>query len=279
MISVITCSVDPEKCAKMLESVRRTIGVHHEELVWDNRKFNFGLCRVYNLGAEKAKFPFLCFIHEDVIMEKEGWGRDLVQFASLTPNCGVIGCAGGIALPRNFMMWGLNGLDGHNPCHYIDANGKTYFNPNNELFSKCVCLDGLFLFAPKIAWDTYQFDEITFPGFHCYDADWTFGVSRTRQNYAWLAGGVHHYNKTELTYSYFHACAQFQNKWKSNLPFCLINGSIPEEMEFRLASWIYRNLRKDGHSESSLMRHCIGINGDAFFQKIRNHLANNSIAL
>jgi len=104
-ISVIACSIKPELCSQMLESVKKTIGISFETIVFDNREKKLSICQVYNYCAKKAKFPYLCFIHEDVMMLTSNWGMNMVAFSEKTPNCGVIGFAGGAVAMKNFWGW------------------------------------------------------------------------------------------------------------------------------------------------------------------------------
>ncbi len=272
-ISIIVCSVKPEECRKMLESVRSTIGTDFETLVFDNRTHNYGICQVYNQSAEKAKFPYLCFVHEDVIMATENWGKVLIDFAEATPDCGAIGFAGGTIVHKNFLgwVWGPSGRYryydriGGGKALSIDELSYSYNNPNNESFAKVITLDGLFLFISKDAWKEYPFDEDKIKGFHFYDADFSLGISQHRQNYACLSCDIYHLSGGNANITYYENMLGFQQKWKCRLP-CTIDGAkIRMREELANAYHIYLQGRRYGMSRRMCIRHIIQINGIVFF--------------
>ena len=119
MISIIICSINPERCEKLLKNISETIGIDYETIVFDNRKEDWGICRVYNYCAEKAKYPFLCFAHEDILIGTKNWGKTIIDFIAKTPDCGVVGFAGGLQVQKNFSSWWagekrMNVCDGYN---------------------------------------------------------------------------------------------------------------------------------------------------------------------
>ncbi|WP_162510966.1 glycosyltransferase [Treponema endosymbiont of Eucomonympha sp.] len=123
-ISVITCSINQKQCEQMHNSIKDTIGLPFEFISFDNREKHWGICKVYNHCAQEVKYPYLCFIHEDVIMGGSDWGKIIVEFIENTPNCGVIGFAGGLDAPKNFLRWwdGEKRMNVHDT--YIDGYGS-----------------------------------------------------------------------------------------------------------------------------------------------------------
>ncbi|MEG2865326.1 MAG: glycosyltransferase, partial [Mucinivorans sp.] len=76
MISIIVCSVSPDKLSKLKANVEATIGVEYEFVVVDNREGKYSICQAYNIGAQRAKYPYLCFAHEDIsFVVKYHWGE------------------------------------------------------------------------------------------------------------------------------------------------------------------------------------------------------------
>lgn len=227
MISIIICSINPERCEKTLENFSKNIGLEHETIVFDNRQNNWGICRVYNHCAEKAKYPFLCFVHEDVFIETENWGKTIVEFIEKIPNCGVVGFAGGFQAMKNLSSWWA----GEKRMHLCDAyNGKThsykslnyknhyYENPDAESFSKVLCVDGLFQFIKKSIWEEIKYDEDNFSGFHFYDVDFSFAVSEKYNNYVLLNYDVFHDSSGNVNEEYINNMFIFQEKWNKKLP-------------------------------------------------------------
>ena len=94
MISVLICSVKPLLLEKVTENIHNTIGVPHEIIFKDNRTENSGVCKVYNELASKSKYDKLCFIHEDVVLKTEDWGKKLIKLFEEDKSVGLIGLAG-----------------------------------------------------------------------------------------------------------------------------------------------------------------------------------------
>ena len=65
MLSVIVCSVNPDRLRSLKANIAATIGAgaEYEVIGIDNREDSSPLARVYNAGAEKARYPPLLFIH------------------------------------------------------------------------------------------------------------------------------------------------------------------------------------------------------------------------
>jgi hypothetical protein len=150
MISIIICSINPGQCEKTVKSINETIGAGYETIVFDNREKNWGICKVYNHCAEKAKHPYLCFAHEDVIIDVKDWGKEFIEFTERTPDCGVIGFAGGLQARRNFSCWWsgekrMNVYDGFTGVKGNDLKSqysrRHYSNPFEEKYSQALCID------------------------------------------------------------------------------------------------------------------------------------------
>jgi hypothetical protein len=270
-ISVITCSVKPELCNEMLKSVENTIGTNYETIIFDNREKKMGICQVYNLCAQKANFPYLCFIHEDVIISTPNWGMNMLAFSEKTPNCGTIGFAGGTIAMKNFISWWC-GTKGRYRYYDSDSAGKTnnianlsykYNNPDNEEFAKAVTLDGLFLFVKRKIWEKNPFDEERIKGFHFYDADFSFGIAQKFQNYVCLTVDIYHFAGGNIDRTYYENARIFQKKWKGKLPCSIAKQKIDMIDEIKSASNLFYNTYKLGIKNS--IRHFIEINGLFYF--------------
>jgi len=273
-ISIITCSIKPETCSKMLESVRKTIGINFEAIVFDNREKGYGLCQVYNTCAKNAKFPYLCFVHEDIIMSTENWGEHMVTFAQKTQNCGIIGFAGGTIAYKNFLEWGFGPKGRYR--YYGSATGKgkvktageliyKYNNPENRDFAKVITTDGLFMFVSKEIWENNLFDETHIKGFHFYDADFSLNISLKYQNYVFLRADIYHFSGGNRNSEYLESALTFQKKWKNELPK-IIEGQkycITEELD-NTCKLLFQ-LIHNGFNLKNCITHIIHINGYLFF--------------
>jgi len=274
-ISVIVCYRDPVRCEKLKNSIADTIGVEYEIIAFDNSIEKWGLCRVYNHCAKKAGCRYLCFIHEDVVIVTKDWGAALIKFAESTPDCGVIGIAGGTVAHKNFILWNDGWPDNNIRYRFWDpAEGKygadgtpiiKSYNPDNAAFAKVVTLDGCFLFA---SWDLCAqkpFDEGTFTGFHLYDADFTLKIAQTKQNYVCCKIDIYHYSGGTHNDDFCRGVRKFQIKWRSVLPFSVGSEKISGWRELNLATeYIGKCLRSKAYGWGGSISHSVRLNGYVF---------------
>ncbi len=62
---------------------------------------NLGISRACNEGAERARYPLLCFMHNDLFISKNKWVKDLIGFFNSRPDAGVIGLYGAKVIRRD----------------------------------------------------------------------------------------------------------------------------------------------------------------------------------
>ena len=62
MISVIICSRTSTIGTALSENIKNSIGCEYELISIDNSKNTYSIFEAYNLGIQKSKFDFLCFI-------------------------------------------------------------------------------------------------------------------------------------------------------------------------------------------------------------------------
>jgi len=270
MISVITCSIKPESCKRMLKSIEETIGVEYESIVIDNREKNEGICKVYNDGAMQANGDYLLFIHEDVEIKSNNWGSELIKFAEFNANCGVIGVAGGKSIGKNFSIWDNAGEKFINLYDLVgtdkdecDENDLiySYSNPNNEEFAQVVCLDGVFLFTQKHIWEVNRFDEKNFKSFHFYDADFTLSLAHNRKNYVYFGIKLYHFSKGKVNKAFCNSMLIFQLKWRKVLPYFLHGYKVTFKKEIKLARRNIFIYQKSGISIKDALISILKVNG------------------
>ncbi len=62
MLSIIICSISPERLQEISQNIHATIGVEHEIIAIDNREKCWSIARAYNEGARQARYPYLFFV-------------------------------------------------------------------------------------------------------------------------------------------------------------------------------------------------------------------------
>jgi hypothetical protein len=246
MITFIVCSIRKEQLAGLAASLAATAGVEYELLVHDNRETHWGLGRVYNHLAERARFPLLCFVHEDVrFLSPPGWGRALVDFYAAHARAGVVGFAGSQVKSRAASGWG--NLARYNRENFVQhlGGGKARtkrHNPQGETFSRVSVVDGLCLFAPLEVWRTHRFDEVAFPGFHLYDLDFCTQVALTHTNHVCHTVLAEHLSLGSFGEEWCDATDSYHRKWAAQLPLACLPLSAAELRQCEAYS-AYRHLR------------------------------------
>ena len=73
MFSILICSVSNSNLENLKINIQETIGNEYELLIWDNLANKKPITEVYNLLIEQAKYPYCCFIHEDIQFQTKNW--------------------------------------------------------------------------------------------------------------------------------------------------------------------------------------------------------------
>ncbi len=207
MFSILICSINVSYLEKLKINIRETIGNEYELLVWDNLADKKPITEVYNLLAERARYPYYCFIHEDIQFQTKNWSDNLLQAFERNKETGLIGIAGSKYKSRTPSGWstGLLDLDCCNIFHK-DKNGNTiqlYNNPGKSKFEQVVNVDGVFIAIRKEVWDTTKFNESLLQGFHLYDIDFSFHVIKH-----WKAAVIF-----DIDILHFTEGGNFGNEW------------------------------------------------------------------
>lgn len=225
MLSVVICSISLELLQNISQNIHSTIGVEHEIIVIDNRERHWSIARAYNEGARQARYPYLFFVHEDVIFHSQNWGK-VIAAKLAEPDCGVIGFAGTKIMFDCYSGWMQHR---HFACtsYFQRKEGKMTFIGFNvvqgEEFAEVVAVDGFGMFVRKDVWKTYPFDEKILTGFHCYDVDFSLQIAVGKQyrNYVCCSPEVlvEHLSEGNYNCSWCQDTVRMYNrKWRSVLP-------------------------------------------------------------
>lgn len=183
MISVVICSVNKALAAQVKRNIDITIGVPWELVLLDNSVLKKSICEIYNMGAQRAKFDILCFVHEDVLMNTPDWGKLISGYFASDKDLALIGLAGSKYKSKALSGW-TTGIPEFDCCNIIhrDPSGaehKIYLNPQpGSHLQKTLTIDGVFMCCRKPVWESIRFNEALLKGFHLYDIDFSFAVSR-----------------------------------------------------------------------------------------------------
>jgi Glycosyltransferase like family len=259
MISFLVCSIREDQLAGLRENLAASVGVEHEVLVHDNRETRWGLARAYNRLAEQARFPLLCFVHEDVrFRSPPAWGVELVGFHAAHPEAGVVGFAGSMVKTRAASGWGsLPAYSRQNLVQHHPSGGQRTIqaNPGGEAFSRVTVLDGFCQFVSRSTWETHRFDEVTFPGFHLYDLDFSIRVALDRSNFVCHTVLAEHFSLGSFSDAWLEATEAFHRKWDAKLPISCVPlepGQVERCEAYNAYRWLRDLLKRAGTSPGRL---------------------------
>ena len=224
MISIIICSVDQQLLRKLVLNIRETIGVEFEIIAPDNSIDKFGICKVYNESAAKAKFPIICFLHEDISIDTKNWGVLVCNYLA-DPHTGMLGIAGGDTKSRVPAPWAISAFSNeinviqHDKFNNKPARHIVITNPERTgKLKQVVTLDGVWLCTKKEIFDQFRFDETTFPGFHGYDVDFSLRVNSRYKLYVVFDIIIHHYSEGTPDRNWLESTMLVSKKWRRHLP-------------------------------------------------------------
>ncbi len=225
MLSIIICSISPEFRKQVVENLAQSVGCEHEFIIFDNREYQYGLCKVYNLCARQAKYPYLCFAHEDIVINTNGWARKLIAHIQNDENIGAIGVAGiGFvserakpSTPRAAAFFRVKHIDKHTGrrAHIWRPKGK-------EGLYRVATIDGQFIFTTKKVWSEFPFDEERFTHFHLYDLDFSMQVNTRYKVMASTELDITHFSFGTYNDTHRAFYQKFIEKWKHRLPLMLM---------------------------------------------------------
>ena len=226
MVSIIICSVSPHLLKELQQNIAQTIGIEYEIIAIDNREQHWPIAKVYNYAAQQAKYPYLFFVHEDIRLRSDKWGKLMIS-KLVEPACGVVGFVGDKARFSCCSGW-YQYCDMSKISYFYQRikEGKTLFLVENadlnQPFQEVITLDGLGFFVRKEIWKKYPFDENLLTGFHCYDIDFSLQIaSANYKNYVCCSNQmlIEHFSQGNFSdASWFSTTLRLHEKWKSLLP-------------------------------------------------------------
>ena len=252
MLSIIICSISPERLQAVKRNIQQSIGVEHEFIIIDNRENKWPIAKAYNYGAHADKYPYLFFVHEDVKFHSDNWG-EFIENKLQEPDCGVIGFTGSKVKLKCYSGWGQSSKW---ICSYLyqRTDKHTIFNVQNAYlecpFEEVVVLDGLGMFVRKEVWAIYPFDEEILTGFHCYDLDFSLQIAVSKQfrNYICCSNKVliEHLSLGSFNLDWFKETIQLHRlKWSKFLPIKVGGLTLTKKEEKKLEERFFNIFVRD----------------------------------
>ncbi len=221
MLSIIICSRNPKIDDRLEENIRNTVGLPYELIVIDNSKNDNSIFSAYNKGVDKAIYPFVCLVHEDVLFKTNNWGHCVCEHLQ-DKSVGIIGVAGGDLVTKVPSSWS----ESKAAANFIQFDKKTkasthvYYNKQGvKNQHEVVILDGFFLCMTAEFLKKVRFDEETFRGFHMYDIDICL-QSRFAgyKNYVIFDVLIEHFSSGFKSKEWIYELFRLEKKWNNYLP-------------------------------------------------------------
>ena len=263
MISIIICSRHPDISASLRENMEETIGVEFEIVTIDNSHGKYSNSSAYNRGVERSLYPYVCFVHDDVLFRKKNWGTNLISHLA-DKKVGIVGVAGGKMMTNVPASWAVGGRCIHIIQHlknkktaHVEVKDPSDFTGNRL---PVVLLDGVFLAMRKDLFDVVRFDE-TIPGFHGYDFDISAqAVIAGFNNYVVYDILLEHFSEGNRDASYYINLTNIHKKWENKLP--LFSNDEPDKVrknmdsaEAKILAKYIRRLARTGFSVAEIVSH------------------------
>lgn len=243
-VSVICCSIQPERLARLQQNLTDLFGDADWELVHigDARS----LCEGYQRGIDKSRGELLVLCHDDIAIHAEDFRARLqahLKHFDLIGPAGTTRCTGPAVFwsgPTHAHSWVIH-RDG-------DALKPSLGSGYGPVVPGAQALDGLLIAGRRAAIEQVGFDATTFDGFHFYDLDFTYRAYR-----AGLRIGiaqdllVEHHSRGGFDANWRHYAERFRAKFPelavtapSHLP-ALVEGAVDDEEHARRTyAWIAR---------------------------------------
>ena len=254
MLSIIVCSRNKNLPKDFVDNILNTVGVVYEIISIDNSENQYSIFSAYNIGFAKSKYPYICFVHEDVFFHTANWGEKVIAHLQ-NPNTGIIGLAGAGIVTRVPASWSSL-LSLSENIIQSDRSGKKEteifrlpLNYNKSVRS-VILLDGVFMCMRRELMEKIRFDE-TLNGFHGYDFD--ISIQSTVKGYVnnvIYDIVLEHFSRGKTDKLYYKNLITVFKKWESYLPVSLNNSSekmlseITKNEDYNLQRLIKKMVRK-----------------------------------
>ena len=224
MISIIIASANLSLLKQVTKNIEETIAVPYEIIAFENSNGQKGICELYNLGIQKAKYETLCLMHEDIEILTNNWGQKVINIFHENPDVGLVGVAGNsykTLTPTGWHGAGDETLHQNYVQSFRHTKGKRshyYINPFNEKLSTVASVDGLWMCTTKKIASEFMFDDETFKGFHAYDVDFSLAVGQKYRVAVTYEVLLHHFSEGQFDDTWMMENLKLHKKWSKILP-------------------------------------------------------------
>jgi len=173
MLSIVVSSYKENLYQNLKQNIASTIGEGFTyELIQIENKNRVSVCSAYNEGLNAAQYPYILFLHEDLIFNTYGWGVVLLSIFEAGPKIGLVGVAGGSYKTKAPSAWWES--DEKHKYIFVRHGSKEenvlvrfgFGERTTEHIVKVLSIDGVFMALRKST--GLRFNE-QLKGYHQYD--------------------------------------------------------------------------------------------------------------
>ena len=235
MISIIISSSNPAYLNAVKKNIDETVGIPYEIIAVPNGEGKKGICEVYNAAGVEAKYDVMCFMHEDLILHTQDWGKKVVEVMS-DPEIGLLGIAGSTYKSLTPSGWAPPGLQ---PSRYkasflqrfkfIDKETvHELHNTAADRLCQVATLDGVWLCTKREVFDQFKFDDILFNRFHGYDIDYSLQVGTKYKVCVTFEVLLEHFSEGHYSEEWLQAILLLHEKHIERLPLSVDHIPVSE---------------------------------------------------
>jgi GT2 family glycosyltransferase/glycosyltransferase involved in cell wall biosynthesis len=173
--SVIICSIEAAKYARICENYKRLLANYYFEIIGIHNATS--LAEGYTRGIEKSTGEILIFSHDDIIIIDDEFSTKIIDRLK---KFDLIGFAGASKLVEGKWIGASNDFLHGAIAHALPKSDSLTLNifgiQEWPVISDIKALDGLCIICNRHIFNTVKFDSITFNGFHLYDLDISFSA-------------------------------------------------------------------------------------------------------
>lgn len=221
MLSLIICSRTKEISLHFKENIQDTIGCEYELISIDNSDNQYSIFEAYNIGLEKSKNKLICFLHDDILMHTNDWGKTIIRIFEEDQNVGLIGVAGSKIKTKMPSAW-WNCPEDQKAIHLIQhfkeqgVKENWSFGFENKTNVEAAAIDGVFIALKKD--ERIRFND-RMKGFHNYDLNISFEYKRF--NYKIIITNeilIEHFSNGSMNKEWVDSTFKIHNLYKEILP-------------------------------------------------------------
>jgi GT2 family glycosyltransferase len=247
MISIIICSSEPVINKKLTRNIEQTIGCIYELIVISNQNNRYSIFEAYNIGLDKSKFDFCCFMHQDILFHTTDWGQKVLNHFE-NNQIGLIGVAGIKVVTQIPSLWSdrsinnvVNIIQSDKKCQIPTQNNFSEFIGSDESHP-VICLDGVWFCLNKSILPGLSFDE-KYKGFHFYDMDICMQAQTAGKEVHVIHNVIiEHFSWGSLNKEWALNAFRFFSKWRRDLP--IYTADVSKEILLKHETDAFRQLIK-----------------------------------